>query len=154
MTVSIVSGEQWPDDLDRLLRSLPEWFGIEQSIVQYVHEQRTLPTAVARVSESVVGVCVIRHHTSAASEIEVLAVERAWHRRGVGRQFVESVEAQLRRDGIELLQVKTRGPSAPSAKYDRTRKFYEGIDFLQLEERLEIWGPENPCLIMVKPLAS
>ena len=71
----------------------------------------------------------------------------------MGRRLVDAVAARLRDDGTRLLQVKTRAPSAPSDEYERTRKFYEAIGFLPLEERIDVWGPENPCLIMVKPLA-
>ena len=153
MPVSIISGVQRPDALERLLRDLPEWFGIEESILEYVEDARTLPTVVALDGDAVVGACVLREHTQAAAEIEVLAVERARHRQGIGRHLVATVEDELRARGVALLQVKTRGPSAPYEPYERTRAFYTSIGFLPLEERTDIWGPENPCLIMVKPLA-
>ena len=152
MTISIVSGQQWPEDVERLLRDLPEWFGIESSIQRYVEEARTLPTTAAFDGDRVVGVCVIRHHTPFATEIEVLAVDRELHRRGVGRQLLQHVEAELRRCGVVLLQVKTFGPSGVSEDYARTRAFYASLGFLPLEERTDIWGPEDPCLISVKPL--
>ena len=64
---------------------------------------------------------------------------------------VEHVEALLRPRGVELLQVKTLGPSRPSAAYARTRGFYEHLGFRPLEENA-LWGEVNPCLIMVKHL--
>ena len=36
MDVTIVSSGQRPNEVDRLLRGLPEWFGIEQSIRGHV----------------------------------------------------------------------------------------------------------------------
>lgn len=36
-------------------------------------------------------------------------------------------------------------------EYARTRAFYEGVGFLPLEERLDLWAG-NPCLFMVKAL--
>jgi len=152
VAISIVSGRQWPEDVERLLRDLPEWFGIESSIRQYVEEAGTLPTLAALDDGRVVGVCVIRDHNPVAAEIEVLAVDRAIHRRGVGRQLLQHAEAELRDRGIVLLQVKTFGPSGESDEYARTRAFYASLGFLPLEERTDIWGPDNPCLISVKPL--
>ncbi|HEY7440504.1 MAG TPA: GNAT family N-acetyltransferase [Acidimicrobiia bacterium] len=153
MTVSIVAGQQWPADVDRLLRGLPEWFGIEESIREYVEDARMLPTTVALDDDDrVVGACVVRYHTPVAAEIEVLAVERSMHRRGVGRQLLQEVEADLRERGVVVLQVKTLGPSGKSDEYARTRAFYAALGFLPLEERTDIWGPDNPCLISVKPL--
>jgi ribosomal protein S18 acetylase RimI-like enzyme len=153
VTVSIVAGQQWPADVDRLLRGLPEWFGIEESIREYVEDARMLPTTIALDDDDrVVGACVVRYHTPVAAEIEVLAVERSMHRRGVGRQLLQEVEADLRERGVVVLQVKTLGPSGKSDEYARTRAFYAALGFLPLEERTDIWGPDNPCLISVKPL--
>jgi ribosomal protein S18 acetylase RimI-like enzyme len=152
VTESIESGEQRPDDVERLLRGLPEWFGIESSILQYIEAAKALPTTVVLDDDRVVAVCIIRHHGPVAAEIELLAVERALHRHGFGRRRLRHVEARLRESGIALLQVKTRGPSARSDEYARTRAFYRALGFLPLEERTDIWGPENPCLISVKVL--
>ena len=152
MEVTIVSSVQRPDEVDRLLRDLPEWFGIEQSILSYVVAARTLPSTYALRDDEVVGVCVVRHHTAVAAEIELLAVARTLHRQGIGRRLVQAVESGLRGSGVVLLQVKTFGPSGVSDAYERTRAFYESIGFLPLEERTDIWGAENPCLISVKPL--
>ena len=43
----VTSGEQTPETVDRLLRSLPDWFGIESSIVEYVAKAHELPTYLA-----------------------------------------------------------------------------------------------------------
>jgi GNAT superfamily N-acetyltransferase len=152
MELRIVSGEQWPDAVAQLLADLPEWFGIERSVREYVAAARTRPTTAALLGDEVVGVCVVRPHTPVAAEIELLAVERARHRRGIGRDLVHRVEDEQRAHGVELLQVKTFGPSGASLEYARTRAFYAALGYLPLEERTDIWGPDNPCLISVKPL--
>ncbi len=153
MEVTIVPGSHRPNEVDRLLRDLPEWFGIEQSILNYVEAACTLPSTFALRDDEVVGVCVVRHHTSVAAEIELLAVKRTLHRQGIGRRLVQTVESGLRESGVLLLQVKTFGPSGMSDEYERTRAFYDSIGFLPLEERTDIWGADNPCLISVKPLS-
>ena len=43
----VTSGERAPETVERLLRSLPEWFGIESSIAEYVEEAHKLPAYVA-----------------------------------------------------------------------------------------------------------
>jgi hypothetical protein len=72
---------------------------------------------------------------------------------GIGRALVDAVEDDLRTRGVRLLHVKTFGPSGHSEPYERTRAFNLAVDFVPLEERTDIWGPDNPCLILVKPLA-
>jgi GNAT superfamily N-acetyltransferase len=152
LDVRIDTEGHWPDELAVLLAGLPEWFGIESSVRAYVEAARALPGAAAVAGDEVVGVCVIRHHTDVAAEIEVLAVRRDLHRHGIGRQLLARVEDDLRGDGIKLLQVKTFGPSGESKEYERTRAFYRACGYLPLEERTDIWAPGNPCLFTVKPL--
>ena len=137
---------------ERVLRGLPEWFGIERSLVAYVHDLGVLETEVAEADGAVVGFLALRRHTPHAAEIHVMAVDRGRHRAGIGRRLVARAETRLRREGVALLQVKTRGPSAPDPNYEKTRAFYGALGFLPLEETTAFWGETDPCLIMVKPL--
>lgn len=138
---------------EAIFRALPEWFGIEESIVDYVHALETLETWVAEEDAAVVGFLVIRQHSRWAAEIEVMAVAPARHGRGFGRRLVESAERALRARSVEFLQVKTLSPARPDIAYDRTRGFYERMGFRPLEET-NAWGDGNPCLVMVKHLPS
>jgi ribosomal protein S18 acetylase RimI-like enzyme len=152
MDASIETGGQWPDAVEQLLRDLPEWFGMEESNRAYVESARHLPSTAALVDGEVVGVCLVRRHTTVAAEIDLLAVRRDIHRLGIGTRILDRVVADSRAEGVKLLQVKTFGPSGDSVEYERTRAFYEAVGFLPLEERTDIWGPGNPCLILVMPL--
>jgi GNAT superfamily N-acetyltransferase len=150
--VALDSTRHWPDEIEALLRGLPEWFGIEQALHDYVEHARTLPTTAALVDGVLVGACVVRRHNPLSAEIDLLAVRRDEHRRGVGRRLVEQVAGSLRSEGVRLLQVKTFGPSGDSLEYEWTRAFYEAVGFVPLEELFTLWGPDNPCLILVMPL--
>jgi GNAT superfamily N-acetyltransferase len=143
--------------VDRLLRTLPGWFGIESSNVGYVAAARTLPTYLAWPADQSdgqpAGVLLAERHFPAAAEIHLLAVQPDLHRRGAGRALVEALERDLTAEGVLLLQVKTLGPSEPDDGYERTRQFYLAMGFEPLQEITGLW-PGNPCLIMVKPLTS
>lgn len=152
MEIRIDTNGHWPEAVAALLHDLPEWFGIEASVRTYIEEARSFPGAAAIAGDDIVGVCLLRRHNEVAAEIELLAVRRDLHRHGIGRQLVARVEADLRADGVKLLQVKTFGPSGNSKEYERTRAFYRACGYLPLEERTDIWAPGNPCLFMVKPL--
>ena len=156
----VTSGEQAPDTVDRLLRLLPDWFGIESANAGYVVKAHELPTylawpargsAAGTQEPQPVGVLLAARHFPESAEIYLMAVAPAVHRRGIGQALVEALEADLIADGVELLQVKTLGPSLPDASYDQTRRFYLHIGFRPLEEIRDLW-PGNPCLIMVKVL--
>jgi len=71
---------------------------------------------------------------------------------GVGKALVSQAVTETLTLGRSYLTVKTRGPSLPYEPYERTRMFYLAVGFEPLEEFTEIWGPENPCLIMIMPM--
>jgi ribosomal protein S18 acetylase RimI-like enzyme len=156
----VTSGQQDPDTVDRLLRSLPDWFGIESANAHYVTKAHDLPTYLAWPTPSSpvpgksghpTGVLLLARHFPESAEIYLMAVEPALHRQGIGRAMAEALEADLLAEGVDLLQVKTLGPSRPDANYERTRRFYTRMGFRPLEEIPDLW-PGNPCLIMVKAL--
>lgn len=137
--------------VDRLLRSLPAWFGIESSIVEYVEAAQRMPALVALADGAPIGVLLYERHFPSCFEIHLMAVAREWHRRGAGRALVDETAQIATAEGAALLEVKTLGPSHSDAGYADTRRFYEACGFLPVEELLDYW-PGNPCLIMVKPL--
>ena len=142
---------QDPATVERLLRGLPEWFGIESSIAEYVEAAGRLPGLVAYEGDEPVGVLVLERHFPTAAEIHLMAVERSRHRRGVGRALVEAAERDARADGVTVMSVKTLGPSHPDPGYADTRRFYAALGYQPVEELPDLW-PGNPCLLMVHPL--
>lgn len=154
---TISTGEQAPGIVDALLWSLPEWFGIESSVLDYVESAKELPTYLARPAADArsapVGVLLAARHFPSAAEIHLMAVARSLHRGGVGRALVNALERELIADGVNFLQVKTLGPSHPDLGYAKTRLFYQALGFTPLEEIHDLW-PGNPCLVMIKALPT
>ena len=140
-------------DCEPILHSLPQWFGIESALKQYVKDVDVMPTFVARRIEQIVGFLTIRRHNSFSAEIQVIAVLPDHHRQGVGREMLAQTEEWLKSDGVEYLQVKTLGSSRPDSNYEKTRQFYEALAFRPLEEFETLWGEGLPCLQMVKNLS-
>jgi len=133
-----------------ILRSLPEWFGIESAIVEYVRAIDRLPTFVAEADGASAAFLTLRPTSEFAAEIHVMAVCRQAQRRGLGRALLGAAETHLRAQGTEFLQVKTLAESDPDANYAATRAFYAAMGFRPLEEIRQIWGEHDPCQIMVK----
>ena len=131
-----------------VLAALPDWFGIQESVDDYVRDVAELPTFGAGRD----GFLSLKLHSDAAAEVYVMGVRPESHHRGIGTALLEAAEAYLRDRGVEYLQAKTLGPSRPDEHYARTRRFYEARGFVPLEELTAIWGTDNPCLIMVKRL--
>lgn len=139
-----------------ILRALPQWFGIEQSNLQYLRDIETMPTFVARdpPDGGAVGFVTVKRHFAESAELLVLGVLPDRQRTGTGRAMLERAEAWLRGRGVRYLQVKTLGPSHPDEGYRRTRAFYTALGYERLEELTELWGPDDPALIMIKRLGA
>ncbi len=157
-----VALREWPTGepvraaCEAVLRALPKWFGVEAAIVDYVLALSRMPTWTAHSSKggAVVGFLSLELHDERTAEIHVMGVLESHHRAGVGRLLVACAESFARASGRSRLEVKTLGPSHPDASYAKTRAFYGALGFVPLEERTDVWGPQNPCLIMVKAVAQ
>jgi GNAT superfamily N-acetyltransferase len=146
-----------------ILRALPGWFGIEASVHEYIRAAEELETFVVIVSrpacggrelrpDQVLGFVTLRETSEDALELHVMGVLPSWHRRGAGRALVERAATYARAEGYRLLHVKTLAPSDPDPGYAATRAFYLSLGFRPLEVLPQVWGPENPCLLLVRPL--
>jgi GNAT superfamily N-acetyltransferase len=151
MTLNIVRRAAGADCAS-ILAELPEWFGMPQSNAAYIARAEREQAWIAEDGAEAVGIMILADPGFAAIDIHLLAVRRRAHRRGIGRALVRHAVSETRALGRSYLTVKTRGPSLPYEPYERTRAFYEAAGFTPLEEFTAIWGPENPCLIMVMPL--
>ena len=148
----ITEPQQRSSVCDGILRALPEWFGREQAIVGYVDEVKDEYTLAALENGTAVGFVSLRRHNDFTDEVHVMGVRKEYHRRGIGRKLIELVCRKSKGDGKIFLSVKTLSDSDPYPFYALTRKFYRSQGFYPLEEITEIWGEDNPCLIMVKVL--
>lgn len=137
---------------DEILHSLPEWFGIEKSIQNYIIEVEKLPTFVAYSDEKTIGFLSLKIHNPCSAEIYVMGVKKDFHRKGVGKRLLQKAEEYLRKNRFHFLTVKTLSPSAEDENYAKTRVFYQSMGFYPLEEFKTFWDENNPCLFMIKVL--
>lgn len=133
-----------------ILRSLPRWFGIPESIGEYVELCRELSVFAIREEGRAVAFAALKRHNPWAAEVAVMGVREDCHRRGLGRQLIERCVSRCREEGIEYLQVKTLDGSCPNEDYARTRAFYFAMGFRPLQCFPDYWDEQNPCLVMVR----
>lgn len=140
------------DAVSAILDDLPGWFGRPEATEAYIASAGVLPNyfAVTSAGERI-AVVLVEQHFPLTAEIHLMGVKAQWHRRGVGRALLASVEEDLRARGTRMLTVKTLGQADPDEGYRRTRLFYEAVGFVPLEEFPDLW-PGTPCLFMAKPL--
>jgi GNAT superfamily N-acetyltransferase len=134
-----------------VLTTIGDWFGMPASNAEYEHLAETGPAVVAfDDTGDAVGLALLKRHFSRTLEVYFLGVRQDCHRQGCGRALMAYAEATAQAEGRRFVMVKTQGPSANYEPYERTRRFYEALDYAALEELDVGWGPENPTLIMVK----
>ena len=135
-----------------ILRSLPQWFGIEDSLVEYCTQSQHLPFYAAYQGDKAVGFLSLLAHNSATTEVFVMGVLEPYHRRGIGRALIDRAADVAASAGARMLTVKTLADTHPDKNYARTRDFYTSVGFIPLEVFPELWGADNPCLFLAKPL--
>ncbi len=135
-----------------LISSLTDWFGHIETNKDYVGTLGERPAAVVEADGEIVGFTSIEQHDSNSLELYVIAVRQDHHRSGAGTMLLNWVEDYCRREGARFLHVKTRGPLTPDPGYERTRQFYLAKGFSKLFETLDLWGPEDSALIMIKTI--
>jgi GNAT superfamily N-acetyltransferase len=137
-----------------ILDALPHWFGIPDSVVDFVAMADRSPSVIASADGKDIGIATIVSHSPYAAEIYVMGVLPEYHRHGVGRAMLRTAEAMLAGAGVEFLQVKTLSPSKPDLGYADTRAFYLAYGFRPLEEFPSLWDAQNPALQMVKTVVA
>ena len=135
---------------EQILRSLPDWFGKEESLIEYAHAVVSHPFFGAFINDECIGFFSGTIHHKRTGDIYVCGLHPNYHRKGIGRKLYQTLERYFYSQGCEYVMVKTLSPSHPDRHYALTRKFYEAQGFKDFYTDHEIWGKENPCLIMIK----
>ncbi|MDR1197196.1 MAG: GNAT family N-acetyltransferase [Candidatus Nomurabacteria bacterium] len=135
---------------EEILRELPDWFSLEDGITKYVDGVKNKPFFVAKIDGAAVGFASVERHGEYSSEIYVMGVKPEQRGVGVGRKLIDYIWNQNKKIGGRFLIVKTLDQSAGDKFYEQTRKFYFKMGFLPLFSTTEIWGEENPCVVMIK----
>lgn len=149
--VEIKNREEKSQICEKILRSLPQWFGIESSILDYIKDVQVMETWAA-VDVAPMGFISINKHNEYTAEIHVMGVLAKNHGKHIGTELIQAAEDSLKAQGFKYLTVKTISEKRPDENYDKTRRFYLKYGFTPVEEFKNLWGEHNPCLMMIKNL--
>ena len=137
---------------EKILRALPDWFGIEASLIQYVKDGNTMPTIIVKDDDDVIGFLTIKRHFSETAEIHCMGLLPQYHRKGIGKLLITELEKYLKKENYKILQVKTISSDSDCKYYAKTRKFYISVGFIPIEVFPKLWDESNPCLQLVKQI--
>ena len=137
---------------EKLLRALPDYFGVEKAIIQYLKDIENLPVFTASQKNKTIGFLAIDRPPKTAAEIHLMGVLPEAHHQGIGSELINTATQHLKSEGVLLLKVKTLGKSHPDKNYAKTRKFYASQGFSPVKEIQDFWGKGLPVLFMEKKL--
>ena len=135
----------------KVLESLTDWFGIEESREDYITRSAEWTFLVARDNNNDIGLLCLKETGKATVEIAVMGVFKEYHRKGIGRQLVERGKEIAKAKGYEFMQVKTVKMGVYE-DYDKTNHFYISCGFKELEVFPLLWDEWNPCQVYVMAL--
>ena len=139
---------------ERVLRSLPNWFGIEESLLEYAQSTSHLPTFVIHDQSQIVGFLSLQEHFRESWELNCIAIDSAFRGQGLGKRLHEHAEHWLCSKGAEILQVKTLAACHPSKAYAETREFYGALGYKSVEIFPSLWAAHLPVLQLIKVIAG
>ena len=96
------------------------------------------------------GFVSLAYSSEDCAEIDCLGVKKAHQGRGIGSQLLATLESEAGKN-VDFLQVKTVAEGS-NKDYDRTNVFYRSLGFKKLEIFPQLWGPQNPCQILIKKM--
>ena len=134
-----------------VLNDLPEWFGIPESTQAYIEGAKDLQVWAAYQESDLLGFVSLSYSSEDCAEIDCLGVKKGHQGRGIGSQLIANLESEAGKQ-VDYLQVKTVAEGS-NKDYDRTNVFYRSLGFKKLEIFPQLWGPQNPCQILIKKMS-
>ena len=135
----------------KVLRDLPEWFGIEEALLNYVDHVQDLFFASYELENEVIGFVALEENP-VSYDMHVLGLLKAHHRKGIGEALVVYAEQYAKQQHKKYMTVKTLSADSADINYKKTRLFYEALGYEHLEVFKTLWDEHNPCLYMIKTL--
>lgn len=136
----------------RVLEALPGWFGVAESREKYISDSRVMPMLAVREGGEHIGFLLLKNNYPDTAEIYCMGLLPYMRGHGAGRALVDKAVEEARSCGARLMEVKTLDFSDSDPGYAETRAFYLAMGFMPLDCLPELWGEDNPCMIMVKVL--
>jgi GNAT superfamily N-acetyltransferase len=133
-----------------IVTGLPEFF--TPDVVEKVRRDFAAHDSWVIVEDDVVtGFAILERRGPTSAEVLWAATSAVRRNRRIGTALIEHVLNDLRKDGTQLVEVKTLDPLAGYAPYAATYAFWTARGFVHVDtiDPLPDWVPGNPCAILI-----
>ncbi len=137
--------------VNEVLKDLPEWFGMDDAISDYVENSVKYPLWVAKKDDEVLGFINLKETALEVGEVYCMGIKKNWHNNKIGTRLFYELE-KYAKNYYKFIQVKTI-EQGRYKEYDQTINFYKSVGFIEFEVFPTLWDEWNPCLIMIKAVS-
>ncbi|MDA3731732.1 GNAT family N-acetyltransferase [Niameybacter massiliensis] len=132
----------------QVLADLTEWFGLPESIEEYVQYSKELPFWADIEDQDMKGFIVLKETSPHTVELYVMGILKAFHRQQIGKNLFDVCYNYAKQQGYSYMQVKTVKEGCYDV-YDQTARFYKHLGFKEFECFPTLWDEWNPCQVYV-----
>ena len=90
-----------------ILNDLTEWFGMPESMEEYITDSKDKPFIACFMDNEAVGFVVLNSTSADCADIFVMGIKKNYHRMGIGTKLNDAYEELARKLGYTYTQVKT-----------------------------------------------
>lgn len=134
-----------------ILVALPDYFGLEESLNNYVKDSASLDVIGCFSEDTCIGFLSLKPTSKAVLEVYVMGIDPTYHHQGIGSKLLQLAMLLAKEKQYSYMQVKTLDPSIKDKNYLKTYAFYKAMGFVDVEV-LPLWDEWNPCLLMIQKL--
>ena len=152
--IRVIEDKNEKENISRaILTQLPEWFGLPDSMNEYISCSKEMPFWACFDEETPIGFIALKETSNATAEIYVMGILKEYHRNGLGHLLWRAFLQYAKEHGYEYVQVKTV-KKGKYKEYNITNAFYENLGFKELECFPNLWDEWNPCQVYVNYIAG
>lgn len=148
MIIQLTTSKEKQQAVSEVLHALPKWFGMEESIQEYIQDACEYPVWASVEQEELQGVLVGKLTSDVTMELYVMGVKEAFQHQGIGTTLFQALYEHAKRKNIQFLQVKTIKEGCYTC-YNETNAFYQMLGFQKLECFPTLWSQAHPCQLYV-----
>jgi GNAT superfamily N-acetyltransferase len=139
--------------VESIARALhPQWF-TESALEEIANAVQTQNGYLAVDDGRPVGFAAyLSRDDDRTAELTWIGVHPDFHRRGIGRRLVISIEEELKRKACGRLEVYTVAATVEYEPYARTRSFYHAVGFTDLGVEPKGFPSGDDRLLLIKRL--
>ena len=119
--INIITDENLKSETcEKILRDLPEWFGIESSTKMYIEGVRDKFFIAYKDNDKYVGFASLEETSDISCDMYVIGVLKSHHKSGIGTKLVKALEDESRKMNKTYITVKTLSARSSDKNYEKT----------------------------------